>query len=132
MYYSDVSGTVRSFNYDQSANSLSPALNPGFLGTRQLASMNYGICIRMAPGYCSIRWSTSSGNAFAFSLSGDSTDPNVAADPETADCTTDYIIIPNGQYTSTISAASVSADRYCGNVFLPVTSILLITNYSYK
>lgn len=40
-FYNQLSGTVRSFNYGSSS-----VLN----GTRQLAGMNYGVCVNMFPG----------------------------------------------------------------------------------
>lgn len=53
-YYQDLSGEVLSLNYAAAAN---PAANAmGLTGTRQLAKSNYGICIRVAPGQCSITY----------------------------------------------------------------------------
>lgn len=39
------------------------------LGTRQIANTNYGVCVRMAQGYCAIEWSQTNPNSF--SVSGD-------------------------------------------------------------
>lgn len=39
------------------------------IGTRQMVNHRYGVCIRMALGYCSIEWSQT--DMFSFSVSGD-------------------------------------------------------------
>lgn len=126
MYYSDLSATVRSFNYGQAANALSPANNPGMLGTRQIANMNYGACVRAAPGYCSIQWAPAGGDPFAFTVSENTVDQTVPPLPNptvgSLDCITDFVVIPNGMYTITGQPMPSQADRYCGNSFLPVTS----------
>ncbi|KAK5640484.1 hypothetical protein RI129_011295 [Pyrocoelia pectoralis] len=108
MYYRGTSGTVRSFNYGQSVA----------IGGRQLANMNYGVCIRTAPGMCSIQWSATSGDSFAFTVSLDAQVPTALTGNN---CETDYVIIPNG-VTTTADGAALSADRYCGSMFTPVTS----------
>lgn len=51
------------------------------IGTRQLVNNRYGVCVRMALGYCSIEWSQM--NRFSFSVSGDtgSFDPDIIGKP---------------------------------------------------
>lgn len=44
------------------------AAAPDF-GTRQIANTNYGVCVRMAQGYCGIEWSQTAPNSFT--VSGD-------------------------------------------------------------
>lgn len=39
-------------------------------GTRELANLNYGLCVKMAPGYCGIEWSQSPGDPYSFTVSG--------------------------------------------------------------
>lgn len=48
-------------------------------GTRQLAELNYGVCVQMLPGYCSIEWTQSVGDKYSFTVSGDTEalDPTV-------------------------------------------------------
>lgn len=54
-YYTGVTGTIPSFNYGTAPSSvLSASL---VTGTRQIANLNYGICIRMEAGYCAIQYS---------------------------------------------------------------------------
>jgi len=47
------------------------------IGTRQMVNHRYGVCVRMALGYCSIEWSQV--NTVSFSVSGDtgSFDPSI-------------------------------------------------------
>jgi hypothetical protein len=40
-------------------------------GTRQLANTNYGVCVRMAQGYCSIQWQQNPSDPYSFTVSGD-------------------------------------------------------------
>jgi hypothetical protein len=40
-------------------------------GTRQLVDLNYGVGVRLEPGYCSIEWKQASGDPFSFTVSGD-------------------------------------------------------------
>lgn len=63
-YYTGLSGIVTSFNYDESANPRFPDI-----GTRQMANTKYGVCVRMAMGYCSIEWSQV--DTSSFTVSGD-------------------------------------------------------------
>ncbi|XP_071050778.1 uncharacterized protein [Onthophagus taurus] len=114
MYYTNISGTVNSFNYGTTANG---ALVGDVLGTRELANLNYGICIDPKPGYCCITWSQSGGDPYSFTLTGDTmalgnTLPTGSV--VGTDCTTDFVVIPNPQ--------EVAADRFCGNAFPTLTS----------
>lgn len=92
-------------------------------GTRQIANTNYGICVNMQPGYCSIQWSQTSDpesftvtgdTAVAFALNGL---PSGALND--GNCATDYVVIPNPFNTN---GASVGTDRFCGNAFNTVVS----------
>ncbi|KAJ9585755.1 hypothetical protein L9F63_002450, partial [Diploptera punctata] len=65
MYYSAISGKVMSFNYASSGRGIE------LPWTREIANLNYGVCIKMAPNYCTIQWSQSSGDAYSFTVSGD-------------------------------------------------------------
>lgn len=51
-------------------------LAPDF-GTRQMVNLNYGVCIRMALGYCSIEWSQSDNASFTVSGDTNSFDPSL-------------------------------------------------------
>jgi len=44
---------------------------PDTYGTRQLTNTNYGVCVRMAAGYCSIQWQQNSNDPYSFTVSGD-------------------------------------------------------------
>lgn len=54
-YMSGTTGTISSFNYDSSGSGQVNSL--GVQGSRQIASLSYGTCIRTFPGMCSITWS---------------------------------------------------------------------------
>ncbi|XP_066250378.1 cubilin-like [Euwallacea similis] len=116
-FYNELSGTVRSFNYGSSS-----VLN----GTRQLAGLNYGVCVNMFPGYCSIQWSATS-DPYSFSMTGntflavgDNSIGTALAALTGNSCLTDFVVIPapilNGNSTP------LNTDRFCGNGFLTVTS----------
>ncbi|XP_039963800.1 uncharacterized protein LOC120776840 [Bactrocera tryoni] len=119
-YYMDSSGTVSSFNYDSAANSLANSI--GVAGTRQIANQQYGICVRMGAGICSITWSQVSSDAYSFTLTNDVgvIDPSLlgTSTVQSQDCTTDFIIIPN----PTQNGAALASDRFCGLGLVSTTS----------
>lgn len=99
---------MTSFNYGRTRSGSNIA--PDQPGTREIANQEYGICVRAAPGYCSIRWTETSAGSFA--VSG-----NSALMEALTDCTADYVLIPNG-----INEDGEMIDRYCGSTFGTVTS----------
>ncbi|CAG9858631.1 unnamed protein product [Phyllotreta striolata] len=111
-FYNTTTGTVNSFNYGVGSNVIdSTTLLPG---TRQLVNQNYGICVNMLPGYCSIQWSSN-----GFMVSGI---PNLGFDALTnGDCFTDFVVIANPSYPN---GTPVNADRFCGTSFNTVTTSL--------
>lgn len=115
MYYTSESGTVKSFNYGTtSSNALT--IN-GTTGTRELANENYGVCIAMLPGYCSIVWSQSTTDSFT--VSGDTEANSDIIGTQFAvvlgeNCTTDFVVIPDPYY---VNGSAVNSDRFCGNAF---------------
>lgn len=115
MYYTAISGTVTSFNYGAAANAIDPTT--GLPGTRELVNENYGVCVAMAPGYCSIEWSQATTNSFVVSGSP-SEMPGVTLN---GDCTSDFVVIPNPVYPN---GTSVGTDRFCGTEFPTVISNL--------
>lgn len=54
-YWMDSSGWVSSFNYASGASGVVNSI--GVQGSRQIASLSYGACVRAAAGMCSITWS---------------------------------------------------------------------------
>ncbi|XP_001849904.2 uncharacterized protein LOC6040518 [Culex quinquefasciatus] len=118
-YYSGITGDIYSFNYGTGAN---PALNAAMslTGSRQLASMNYGICVQRAAGRCTITYKLPAADPYAFTLTSDVTMAaagtlgTAAAGVQAAQCTTDYLIIPN--------PVGIANDRFCGAGLAPVTS----------
>ncbi|KAF7988917.1 hypothetical protein HCN44_007227 [Aphidius gifuensis] len=118
-YYNTTSGSVTSFNYGTTTNPRASILPP-LVGTRQLQNLNYGVCIRMALGYCTIEWSQSETNSF--SISGDSSvvdyTPGIDYSSSGVDCDHNYVIIPN----PSINGSRETTDRYCGNGFSTKTS----------
>lgn len=129
MYYTALTGTVNSFNYGTtlSGSIVNIGMNMTRPGTRELANLNYGVCVQMQPGYCSIQWSQGS-DSTSFTVSGNTAldavpPPGLPSDPIVGtNCTTDYVVIPNPTYVAT--GTPVNGDRFCGNQFLPVTSKL--------
>ncbi|CAH1961907.1 unnamed protein product [Acanthoscelides obtectus] len=109
-FFNSTSGTVNSFNFGTGGNSIDP--NTGLPGTRQLVNQNYGVCVHMLPGYCSIRWSSNN-----FVVSG-VPQANFGA-LTNGDCTTDFVVIPNPSY---INGTPVNSDRFCGTAFNTVTT----------
>lgn len=108
MYYTGITGTVNSFNYGRpvsaGTNGNVNMLRPG---TRELANLNYGVCVDMRPGYCRIRWSQAVGDPYSFTITGDTIGTTPPAGPMNgADCT-DYIVVPN--------PVNFVTDRFCGN-----------------
>ena len=128
-YYTALSGVVMSFNYGTTGRQN---------GTRQLANENYGVCVEMQPGYCSITWSAATGDMYGFTVTGDTnmavgngTVGTPAAALNDGNCTTDFVVIPNPMYVDT-SLMGPNTDRFCGNGFNPVTSkyqFLFLTKY---
>ncbi|XP_071556091.1 uncharacterized protein [Temnothorax nylanderi] len=118
-YYKTVSGTVMSFNFGTTENVRAPQI-----GTRQMVNHRYGVCVRMALGYCSIEWSQA--DIFSFSVSGDT--GTIGSDiigtdlvAESGDsCTNDFVIIPDPRE----NGVAVNTDRFCGNGFITKTSDL--------
>ncbi|XP_060535593.1 uncharacterized protein LOC132707687 [Cylas formicarius] len=114
-YYTATSGTVRSFNYGSTGITN---------GTRQLANLNYGVCIQMQPGYCSIQWSQTS-DIYSFTVSNDTFTAVVdgtigAASSQTGtNCTTDFVIVPAPIFPN---GTLFNTDRFCGNGFVTLSS----------
>ncbi|XP_061705519.1 uncharacterized protein LOC133516539 [Cydia pomonella] len=120
-YYTGVTGTISSFNYGTAANT---ALSASLVtGTRQIANLNYGICIRMEAGYCAIQYSQTA-DIYSFTVTGDveGADNTVLGTTVGAvndgACTTDFVVIPNPTVIAT--GLAVGTDRFCGLGFVPV------------
>lgn len=93
-------------------------------GSRQIANMNYGICIAAAAASCSITYSPLSSDPYSFTMSGDvgGVDPTMlgSATLQLQTCTTDYVIIPVPSQTGTPLSSGI--DRFCGLGLSPTTS----------
>lgn len=126
MYYSALSGTVNSFNYGTTISGSLITLANGMTrpGTRQLANQNYGVCVQMQAGYCSIQWSQGP-DPTSFTVSGNTAVAEVGAAGLPSggltgiNCATDFVVIPN---PSSANGVAVGADRFCGNQFPTVMS----------
>lgn len=120
-YHYGSTGIIRSFNYSPSPNARLNSI--GVDGTRQIASLSYGICIR-AISSCSITYSVISSDSYSFTVTGDvgAVDPVLLGTGTLQEqlCTTDYIIIPNPSQGGT--ALSSGSDRFCGLGLSPTTS----------
>ncbi|XP_058792284.1 uncharacterized protein LOC131664866 isoform X2 [Phymastichus coffea] len=115
-YYTATSGIVMSFNYGTINNARPNATIP--IGTREMADLNYGACVRLASGYCSLKWSLIEENSFSISGNGTSGTATFGSN-----CITDYIIIPNAAEVNT-SISTLTADRFCGSAFTPKITTL--------
>lgn len=67
-YHLTPNGVIRSFNYSPSPNGQLNSI--GVEGTRQLASLSYGICIQ-AISSCSITYTVLSSDVNSFTMTGD-------------------------------------------------------------
>jgi hypothetical protein len=114
MHYTGLTGTVNSFNYGTSGNEIDPTT--GLPGTRELVNENYGVCIAMIPGYCSIEWSATSDNSFV--VSGDLGALDMVS-LTGSDCSSDFVVIPDPSYAN---GSEVNSDRFCGTAFPTVVS----------
>lgn len=123
-YHYGSSGIVRSFNYSPSPNSLSNSI--GVEGTRQIANLNYGICIRAASS-CSITYRIVSSDVYSFTMTGDvgAVDPILLSTGTLQEqlCTTDYVIIPYPSQGGQLLTSG--SDRFCGLGLNPTTSSVL-------
>lgn len=128
-YHRSASRVVQSFNYSPSP---SASLNSvGLEGSRQIANLNYGICVQAQPGQCSITWSQVSSSTASFTVTGDVTafDPSLLGTGALQDqnCNTDYVIIPNPQQNN--AALLTGTDRFCGLAINPTTSKYIYNIY---
>lgn len=124
MYYTAETGTVKSFNYGTTTSNY--LTSNATTGTRELVNENYGVCIAMLPGYCSIVWSQSTTDSFT--VSGDTEANSDILGTQYAvvlgeNCTTDFVVIPDPYY---VNGSAVNSDRFCGNAFPTVVSKYII------
>ncbi|XP_054276562.1 uncharacterized protein LOC128995570 [Macrosteles quadrilineatus] len=121
-FYNTTSGSVSSFNYGTTASTSTNT--DGSAGNRQIAGLNYGVCVRSLSGYCYIEWSQNSASPYSFTVSGptDALDTSVLGNASAAtsggNCTTNFVVIPNPSQ----NGVRVSTDRFCGNGFVATTS----------
>lgn len=120
-YHHGSSGIIRSFNYNPSPNARLNAI--GVDGSRQIAGLSYGICIR-GSSTCSITYTVLSSDAYSFTVTGDvgAVDPVLLGTGTLQEqlCTTDYIIIPQPSQGGTLLTSG--SDRFCGLGLNPTTS----------
>lgn len=119
-YHLGNSGTVSSFNYASVATSMKNSI--GMLGTRLLANIRYGICVRMGANKCSITWKQVSSDIYSFTMTGDvgvvDTGLLGTFSVQQQTCTSYFVIIPNPIQNGT----NLSSDRFCGMGLLSTTS----------
>lgn len=136
-YYLEETGTVKSLNYANGANSNLNTI--GVEGSRQLAMTKYSICVRAAKEACTITWSQVSNDPYSFTITDDvgSVDQGVLGTSvvQSQDCTTDYVIIPNPSQEDEM----LPSDRFCGlglaetvsKFFFHLLKILSYFNHSF-
>ncbi|XP_070501537.1 uncharacterized protein [Chironomus tepperi] len=123
-YFINTTGNIQSFNY---ASSVSGQYNSiGVVGTRQIANLNYTICIRQDPLMCAIIYSLPTSDAYAFTLTGDvsSIPHNVLGTSavQSQACTTDYITIPSQMQQVNNVWTPMASNLSCGLGFAPKLS----------
>jgi len=121
-FFTNVVGTVSSFNYPIGAAAvLTAAANPA-TAFQHLASQSYSICFRQGAGNCAlcfipaVRANIAAGMQ-SFGLSVSST----AAMSETATCNTDYLVIPGAMISEAAAKAvpkAIGVQRICGAFFV--------------
>lgn len=130
-YHPNPSGIIRSFNYAPSANSMPNSV--GVEGSRQIANLNYGICVAAQSGSCSVTYSPLSSDPYSFTITGDvaGVDPALLGTSTVQNqmCNTDYVIIAAPSQTGT--PLTNGSDRFCGLGLRPTTSKLLYQIYFY-
>lgn len=113
----------------------------GVEGSRQIANLNYGICIAAVSGSCSITYSPLSSDPYAFTMTGDvgGVDNSLlgSATLQQQTCNTDYVIISDPSQTgshagSSNSTSIFSSDRFCGLGLAATTSRYFIHSQSEK
>ena len=117
-----------SFNYNSGESSSFNSL--GVIGSRQIANLNYVICIRQHHLNCAIVYSRPTSDVYAFTLTGDAKSVDTAilgtAVLQEQTCTTDYIQIPTPfQKVGTVWTA-LALDRFCGLGFAPTLSKICV------
>lgn len=88
-----------------------------------MANENYGVCVQVQPGYCSIQWSQGS-DSTSFTVTNNTVlEEAIYVLPggplKGENCTTDYVVIPNPYYTN---GTAIDGDRFCGNQFITLVS----------
>ena len=89
-------------------------------------------CLRRESGYCSVEWSTAAPytGSGQFSVSGDQSsapDPvtNAEAQNRDADCTADYVLIPQGKLSK---MANLGYEVYCRSAFISMSLNISLGN----
>ncbi|XP_050299803.1 uncharacterized protein LOC126738482 [Anthonomus grandis grandis] len=140
-YYTGVTGTIQSFNYDQAA--MFNRSVPGYFN-----DLNYAICIRREAGYCSITYmNTNDGEMYPFQLvnilpNGQSTVPAGQAGVDVLNCPDDYIIIDgtrlcgdrlnDGSTSANFSTDASVTDMSSGPIVVNVRTNDNITGLGFK
>ncbi|KAL7639304.1 UNVERIFIED_CONTAM: hypothetical protein RMT77_009793 [Armadillidium vulgare] len=113
-YYTETSGTVSTFNFDQNIDETSVPQ-----ATRQIVNMNYAVCVQIADGYCSIMWTRNiTGGDFGFTVSSNvaGISRDLIGDPVSSSisgvCRTDFVVIPGA-----VDDLGNQNDRFCGAGF---------------
>ncbi|CAG9801490.1 unnamed protein product [Chironomus riparius] len=123
-YFVNTSGNIQSFNYDSSVSSQFNSL--GVVGSRQIANLNYNICIRQDPLMCAIIYSLPTTDVFSFTLTGDVTSVayNIlgTSTVQSQACTTDYITIPGQMQQVGGVWTAMTSNLSCGLGFAPKLS----------
>lgn len=119
-YYIDDTGTVKSLNYGVGSNNNVNSI--GVEGSRQIANIRYGICVRAAASSCSITWTIATADIYAFTLTDDVSVVDLSLlgteAVQSQVCTTDYVIIPSPVQNS----VALASDRFCGLGLADTTS----------
>ncbi|XP_074041849.1 uncharacterized protein isoform X2 [Leptinotarsa decemlineata] len=137
-YYTGVTGTISSFNYDQV--SMFNRSVPVYFN-----NLNYAICIRREAGFCSITYTNvRNGVEYPFELrnvDGVSTLPRGIAGVDTIDCPDDYIVVAgtrlcgykfNDGSNSNFTVNAPVTDTNAGPIVIPVRTNSAVTGLGFK
>lgn len=130
-YFVNSTGNIQSFNY---ASSVSGQFNSlGVQGSRQIANLNYTICVRQDPLMCAIIYEIPSTDSYAFTLTGDATSVDYTilgtSAVQSQTCTTDYIIIPGQQQKVNGVWTPLASSYSCGLGFAPKLSKIVFSAF---
>ncbi|XP_054154110.1 uncharacterized protein LOC128952702 [Oppia nitens] len=120
-YYGGTHGVIKSFNYDYSEDDLGADRNEGYPN-----DVDYMICIRKEPGFCSITYELSSDAdgtlPFAIGSGAHQMTPYNSQWPVVAECRDDFIVIGGMRLCSGVGKLNADGSELADNGLLKLTN----------